>query len=125
MPQVPTWQVAATGPSLGLPNVEVEASQLRSLERNALVWTDGLDDWLPLGELPPPEQLLALPSTKPDSNSPSPSKRASRSASPVPAAMERSASTRTGIAMSISAPVSSATREQYGRRIDKELARRA
>jgi len=57
LPQV-RWQVA----QVEAPPVEVEQEQLRNLGRDALVWTDGLNDWLPLGDLPeelPPEPLAA------------------------------------------------------------------
>ena len=54
----PLWRVArldnAAGgePPTG-PNEEVEGRGLRRLPRDSLIWTEGLQDWLPLGPVPP------------------------------------------------------------------------
>lgn len=55
--RVPIWQVAQ--PSA--PPAEVRATQLHTLDADALVWTDGLNDWLPLGPLPPFAELPPAP----------------------------------------------------------------
>ena len=42
------------------PAVEISHVQMRSIHTNALVWTQGLADWLPIGDLPreiPPQPL--------------------------------------------------------------------
>lgn len=44
----PVWQVAQPE---GQP-IEVDTMMMHKLPRDALVWTDGLHDWLPLGDVP-------------------------------------------------------------------------
>ena len=40
---------------------EMESYLLHTLERDALVWTEGLADWLPIGDLPPLHDLPPMP----------------------------------------------------------------
>ena len=75
----PTWQVAR-GDSMPL---ELEHDMLHTLDRHALVWTDGLPDWLPLGDVPPLDAMPPLPRAIGDI-SPTPSPTASRKASLIP-----------------------------------------
>ena len=42
------WQVAKPIDT-GLPPAEIDGEQLQGLDTNALVWTEGLSDWLPIG----------------------------------------------------------------------------
>ena len=53
------WQVANRpgDAELGIADQQVEAEELGKLPSDAFVWTEGLADWLPLGPLPPPEQI--------------------------------------------------------------------
>ena len=43
------------------PPLEVSEPMLMTLEPSALVWTQGMSDWLPLGDLPPPAELPPAP----------------------------------------------------------------
>jgi hypothetical protein len=56
-----TWQVARAQEAPEGPPIEVEAWQLGGLKQNALIWTDGLEDWLPIGDLPLPSMLPPSP----------------------------------------------------------------
>ena len=40
---------------------QVEGYELASLPTDSLVWTEGLEDWLPMGELPPISALPPVP----------------------------------------------------------------
>ena len=62
--QPPVWQVAnRVGDEFpeGMPAIEVEGHELASLPTDSLIWTEGLEDWLPMGELPPVSALPPAP----------------------------------------------------------------
>ncbi len=40
---------------------ELKSFHLHALEKDALIWTEGLADWLPMGDVPPIDQLPPLP----------------------------------------------------------------
>ena len=54
------WQVAKPIDT-GLPPAEIDGEQLQGLDTNALVWTEGLSDWLPIGDVPPLSEFPPLP----------------------------------------------------------------
>ena len=51
------WHVAVAD----APPLKVEERMLVTLEPSALIWTPGLKDWLPLGDLPPPGKMPPEP----------------------------------------------------------------
>ena len=53
----PVWQVAKHD---GQP-YELESYLFHTLEPDALVWSEGLTDWLPLGDIPPLEEMPPVP----------------------------------------------------------------